>query len=1082
MRRVAVLALILAAPAALRPATAAVSSTRAVEVAPGISLALPAGWSEAPRFYRNASEFVRLPVERQAEAVSAEEAAARGSRSWTPRLIVLVEDEASHEVAVRRLADVAREKGRGATLLAVQGWPAVASRARVELPPRAESAVHSIPAWVLTTTVAVGNRVVKLEARFPAAASETELAEAAAIGRRLATPAGDPAAAKRDLARVRSEAAVAPSPRKRSGAASALPSPAPPPTPPPPAGVVPPPGGSGAPAPQAPLGAGIFAQRGAETEVAVSGNGRYVVVASGSATRASADRGQSFPSASGMPFPNFGDASLAWGQSDTFYLAGIKQNSTCSGNNATNGCHTGMARSTDHGQSFTATTDAVICPVSGSGSCFPDQEHIAADRVNAGTAAADQVYVVWRNFPAGAGAIPSIVCSSDGGANWSAPVAVDTTGDKPRVTVGGDGSVYVVYATSTGSNTFEPGTILLHRYGSCTAGLTSAGSSVPVTSYTGVDCRNMPGLDRCNFRNTMASFTVAVDDTSSSHVYVTYADNTGSGNENVVVRDSLDGGSTWTGNATLNSGVKGRRFMPWSCALGGQLYAGWYDGRNATAANDDRVRYFRGSASGSGGGLTAGAEADVSGADDALCASGWPCVAEFTSYSESCSIQPQLAGICLDGSGNPTSAANPQRCDFDEPPNCPSGFSCQTQGAGCPKYGDYTGIACGGGLIVFSWASATPPAGVVGTPPPGINTFVSGVKAPGPQIQVPGGIDFGQGCVGAPSTKTLDVCNTGQTNLVVTAVTASNPRFSVTAPSSGFPVTVAPGSCFPFQAVFTAAGPGSQAGALTVASNDPANPSTAVAVSASTGSPDIRVTGSTDFGVASAWTPAEKTVAVCNTGTCSLSVSAASASCAEFELITNPFPATLAPGACLDLVVRFVPHRPGRKVCTLTVASNDPSQPAVTRTLTAHTPPFFSLHAGLVEPHGAFHTVAGHGGTLNLDFLYSLTSRWAWDVRLGASRFDGRSGQPDVDLTTLSANARFTLNPGGPVHLFVNGGLGLYDFRPGDFVGGGNLGAGLSVPLGHLFALEATYNFHAAFNASPGRELSQAQLGLLVSF
>ena len=103
-------------------------------------------------------------------------------------------------------------------------------------------------------------------------------------------------------------------------------------------------------------------------------------------------------------------------------------------------------------------------------------------------------------------------------------------------------------------------------------------------------------------------------------------------------------------------------------------------------------------------------------------------------------------------------------------------------------------------------------------------------------------------------------------------------------------------------------------------------------------------------------------------------------------------------------------------------------------------------------------------------------------MRLGASRFDGRAGQPDVDLAMLSANARFTLNPGGPVHLFINGGLGLYDFRPGDFVGGGNLGAGLNVPLGHLFALEATYNFHSAFNASPGREFSQVQLGLLVSF
>jgi hypothetical protein len=305
----------------------------------------------------------------------------------------------------------------------------------------------------------------------------------------------------------------------------------------------------------------------------------------------------------------------------------------------------------------------------------------------------------------------------------------------------------------------------------------------------------------------------------------------------------------------------------------------------------------------------------------------------------------------------------------------------------------------------------------------------------------------------------------------------------VTAPSSGFPVSIGPGSCFPFQVVFNPPGAaGAQTGTLSIASNDPANPSTAVAVSASVGRPDIRVTGSTDFGVASAWTPAEKTIDVCNTGTCSLAVSSAATSCADFETVTNPFPATLAPGSCLDLVVRFVPHRPGRKVCLLTVTSNDPAHPTVTRTLTARTPPAFSLHAGLVEPHGAFHAVAGHGGTLNLDFIYWLDPRWAWDVRLGASRFDGRAGQPDVNLVALSANARFTLNPGGAVHVFVNGGLGIYDFWPGDVVPGGNLGAGLHLPLGHLFALEATYNFHAAFNSSPGRDFSQVQLGLLVSF
>jgi HYDIN/CFA65/VesB family protein len=392
-------------------------------------------------------------------------------------------------------------------------------------------------------------------------------------------------------------------------------------------------------------------------------------------------------------------------------------------------------------------------------------------------------------------------------------------------------------------------------------------------------------------------------------------------------------------------------------------------------------------------------------------------------------------------------------------------------------WGDYEGLTAGGNTFYGVFTGQSIGRAVVQLDP----IFFS-APATDAQIQVPGGVNLGQGCVGAASAGTLTVCSTGKDNLIVTGIASSNAVFAVTAPSSGYPVTIAPGSCFPFQVVFNPAGPGAQAGTLTIASNDAAHPSTTVPVSASAGVPDIRVTGSTDFGTPSAWTPAEKTVDVCNVGTCSLAVTAAATTCADFELVTNPFPATLAPGACLDLVVRFVPRHPGRSICQLTVASNDPNQPTVTRTLAARTPPFFSLHAGLVEPRGAFHAVAGRGGTLNLDFVYTLTPRWAWDVRLGASRFDGRAGQPDVNLVTLSANARFTLTPVWPIRLFVNGGLGLYDFHPGDFVAGGNVGAGLNVPLGHLFALEATYNFHSAFNASPARELHQIQLGLLTSF
>ena len=370
----------------------------------------------------------------------------------------------------------------------------------------------------------------------------------------------------------------------------------------------------------------------------------------------------------------------------------------------------------------------------------------------------------------------------------------------------------------------------------------------------------------------------------------------------------------------------------------------------------------------------------------------------------------------------------------------------------------------------------------VTTVAPSIDPFFFTAMGTQPQIQVPGAVDLGKACVGTKSAGTLNVCNTGKDDLIVGAITSSNPRFAVTVPSAGFPVTISHDFCFPFQVVFDSAATGSQSATLTVASNDPDHPTVDVQVSGDGTEPDIRVTGSTDFGTVSAWTPGEKTVAVCNTGACSLSVTGAAITCADFILVNNPFPATLNPGACLNLVVRFTPLTPGFKACDLKVASDDPDTPTVSRTLTARTPPLFSLHGGLVVPHGALHGIATQGSTFNLDFVDPFKPRWAWDARLGVSRFDGRAARPDVDLANLSANAKFTVNPTGAVRLFLNGGFGLYHFNPGDFEGGGNLGLGLNVPLGRRFALEATYNHHWAFTASPVLRFSQVQAGLLISF
>ncbi|MBW8836656.1 MAG: choice-of-anchor D domain-containing protein, partial [Burkholderia sp.] len=175
----------------------------------------------------------------------------------------------------------------------------------------------------------------------------------------------------------------------------------------------------------------------------------------------------------------------------------------------------------------------------------------------------------------------------------------------------------------------------------------------------------------------------------------------------------------------------------------------------------------------------------------------------------------------------------------------------------------------------------------VTTVAPSIDPFFFIAKGPQPQIQVPGALDLGKTCVGVKGVGTLDVCNTGNDDLIVDAITSSNPRFSVAAPSAGFPVMISHDFCFPFQVVFNSAATGSQSATLTISSNDPDHPKVDVQVSGNGTEPDVRVTGSTDFGVASAWTPAEKTVSVCNTGGCNLSVTAATINCTDFTLVND---------------------------------------------------------------------------------------------------------------------------------------------------------------------------------------------------
>jgi hypothetical protein len=369
----------------------------------------------------------------------------------------------------------------------------------------------------------------------------------------------------------------------------------------------------------------------------------------------------------------------------------------------------------------------------------------------------------------------------------------------------------------------------------------------------------------------------------------------------------------------------------------------------------------------------------------------------------------------------------------------------------------------------------------VGAPGQGF-AVVANARMSAPEIQVPGGVNFAATCLGSTSLADLNVCNTASEDLIVSGIASSNAQFSVQTPSSGYPVEIGPNACFPFKVSFAPTAEGPQTATLSVSSNDPESPVVAVAATATGTQKDIRVTGSTTFGVVSAWSPGIRTLAVCNIGNCPLAVSGATINCPDFSLVANPLPATLASSACVDLGVEFTPTLPGPKTCQLQITSNDPDTPVVTRTLSAKTPPALSVHAGLVDAHGSFGNVAGTGSSIDFDFANHVGPNLALDLRLGRSRFDGTAGQPDTKVWRFGVNAKYTFNPAGSPQLFVNGGPNLYHFDPGRVEGGFNVGIGLNVPAGKRFSFEGTYNYNRAITASPDLPFSQFMLGLLVSF
>jgi len=131
---------------------------------------------------------------------------------------------------------------------------------------------------------------------------------------------------------------------------------------------------------------------------------------------------------------------------------------------------------------------------------------------------------------------------------------------------------------------------------------------------------------------------------------------------------------------------------------------------------------------------------------------------------------------------------------------------------------------------------------------------------------------------------------------------------------------------------------GAKSATITVTSSDPNSPHT-ITVSGEAPSGKLAVTGSLCFGGVKACCRAERTISICNIGECALHVASVAfkRKNKHWKLVNNPFPATVAPGSCLSVVVRYKATEKVPIASELVITSDDPTTPVKALDVMAYT-------------------------------------------------------------------------------------------------------------------------------------------------
>jgi photosystem II stability/assembly factor-like uncharacterized protein len=188
---------------------------------------------------------------------------------------------------------------------------------------------------------------------------------------------------------------------------------------------------------------------------------------------------------------------------------------------------------------------------------------------------------------------------------------------------------------------------------------------------------------------------------------------------------------------------------------------------------------------------------------------------------------------------------------------------------------------------------------------------------------------FGNVCLGSFVDELLTINNSGTCPLQISGITGSS---NFLAPSVlSYPLLVDSGDSIDVVIRFQPSTPGTQAGTITIFSNDPASPHV-VAVLGVVPEPkaNLMIADAGDFGEVRLGRFVDRDLVINNRGPCQLSVTGLVSSAPIFVTPqVASFPLVVDGGDSLAIPIRFQPTNRGAATATLTVFSDDPASPAV---------------------------------------------------------------------------------------------------------------------------------------------------------